>query len=729
MEAFILTSSLNRSLAREQELLEQQDEQRLDFVQQITKEKSVVFGQLAHDIGTPLAAINMAMELLEDVVGEQQRDAYDAVVASIANITVLRQAMLDYVKKANGALMKPSFDIVDINNLVCKKAFVILKQLLAKKPKVEPRVWVDSKLDKAQFFSAENWLLDMLLNFISNSAKFTEAGFIKISVRLQVGGLKVESDSVIFEVQDTGPGIPKHKVDLLYKEFSQLQTNKGGTGLGLSSVKDKAEILGGSVGFSNNEDSPGCSFFFALPFDQADKFSASYGLLRESMQSKGSRTGSVHLKTPTSRRIFCSGSSADTASGVPEEKESVNIMSVPSSPRPGMLESHRPTLMLEDRNSQLLTGVKTPSSNPAKYHSKPVKTEITSPLRSAGSVYARGPFFRISEVSSNASMAEQKDCSSNDLNGYSLESEFQEPLSLTVMIVDDSPVLLLLYKRMAEKVGIDCVLLAKDGNECLDHFFCNTAEDTVMPDFIFMDNQMPGLRGPQLAQQLAKRLPEAGLDCPLMYIVTGDPANVLESEFPDIHEYVEEIIEKPLTQALMKKIFFPHEALENPSLLDGTGDCCRSSNPTQSSFKNDTSQRSSSRQGSCVSFKVGDSFRLDTKALLSNHSDVLRTLRGRNLLEAISSSRMKEENYESSNSERNQTPRFLNLCSSKTEEENLIPSSEEKYPSPTSRSVSSSKYNDSAVTPDRHERNANAPSENVTHLLRKRIPDRAEKEV
>jgi len=119
-----------------------------------TKAKAIVFGQLAHDIGSPLAALSMAFELLEGDFSsnpqmsplgrmssqeqeEEQREAFEAINAAIAAITVLRQSMLDYVKKATGALIKPSLEPVDLKQLVSKKAFRILQQLVRSKPAVK----------------------------------------------------------------------------------------------------------------------------------------------------------------------------------------------------------------------------------------------------------------------------------------------------------------------------------------------------------------------------------------------------------------------------------------------------------------------------------------------------------------------------------------------------------------------------------------------------------------
>jgi len=260
------------------ELNEAQVAQELDE----TKAKALVFGQLAHDIGSPLAALSMAFELLENMLGsnsqvhppdrlrtreqmEELREAFEAINAALAAMSVLRQSMLDYVKKATGVLMKPALEPVDIKQLVSKKAFRILQQLVRSKPSVKAAWSMDPSLQNVKILTSENWLLDMLLNFVSNAVKFTEKGQIEIVVSRNEANCE-DLSLVIFEVKDSGCGIPESKKAELFEAFGQLQSNQGGTGLGLVAVKQKATLLGGTAGFYNNEGKPGATFYFSVPF-------------------------------------------------------------------------------------------------------------------------------------------------------------------------------------------------------------------------------------------------------------------------------------------------------------------------------------------------------------------------------------------------------------------------------------------------------------------------------
>ena len=83
-----------------------------------------------------------------------------------------------------------------------------------------------------------------MINLLSNSVKFTEAGSIRVAVRRR-------SDRVDVEVADTGIGIPPDALELIFQKFRQVPSDpagqRGGTGLGLSISRHLARLLGGDI--------------------------------------------------------------------------------------------------------------------------------------------------------------------------------------------------------------------------------------------------------------------------------------------------------------------------------------------------------------------------------------------------------------------------------------------------------------------------------------------------
>jgi CheY-like chemotaxis protein len=112
-------------------------------------------------------------------------------------------------------------------------------------------------------------LKQIFINLIGNAFKFTDNGKIE-------GGCKLDADhNLIFYVSDTGIGVPPDKHDVIFERFAQLQHEKGGTGLGLSVVKELINFLGGKIWFESElENLPagrtgGTSFYFTIPYKMA----------------------------------------------------------------------------------------------------------------------------------------------------------------------------------------------------------------------------------------------------------------------------------------------------------------------------------------------------------------------------------------------------------------------------------------------------------------------------
>lgn len=107
----------------------------------------------------------------------------------------------------------------------------------------------------------EGRLKQILLNFLSNAVKFTEAGSIRLDMRFDAGRLRVE-------VKDTGIGLTSEQSARLFQRFSQADTSTtrqyGGTGLGLAISRRLIEAMDGSVGVQSSP-GQGSTFWFEIP--------------------------------------------------------------------------------------------------------------------------------------------------------------------------------------------------------------------------------------------------------------------------------------------------------------------------------------------------------------------------------------------------------------------------------------------------------------------------------
>jgi CheY-like chemotaxis protein len=112
-------------------------------------------------------------------------------------------------------------------------------------------------------------LSQILVNLLSNAVKFTETGEISVSV----SGKRLEGENyeIHFAIKDTGIGIPRDKMERLFKSFSQIDSSTtrkyGGTGLGLAISKKLVEMMNGTI-WVESENGSGTTFHFTIKVER-----------------------------------------------------------------------------------------------------------------------------------------------------------------------------------------------------------------------------------------------------------------------------------------------------------------------------------------------------------------------------------------------------------------------------------------------------------------------------
>ncbi len=241
--------------------------------EQLIKEKEIAenakivkeqfLANMSHEIRTPMNAIIGMAELLNDTfLNNEQKDCFDSIKLSAENLLSIINDILDFSKIESGKII---FDNSSFN--IRKTIEAVLKIFtFSNKNNLEFKLIFDDNIPD-NLLGDSHRLRQILLNLISNSVKFTEKGSVVLDVKI-ADDLE-ESFKLIFKISDTGIGIPQDKISKIFESFTQA-TNEttrkyGGTGLGLTIVKQLIELQGGDISVQS-EINKGTCFTFNLTF-------------------------------------------------------------------------------------------------------------------------------------------------------------------------------------------------------------------------------------------------------------------------------------------------------------------------------------------------------------------------------------------------------------------------------------------------------------------------------
>jgi PAS domain S-box-containing protein len=219
------------------------EEERAREIESAARLKSEFLANFSHEIRTPLNGILGYCELLMREEGSRltphgRRDL-SVVKANAKTLLALINDILDLSKIEAGHV-----DVVrqstELRPIVDECIATVRESLQSK----EVEVHANLALDVLTIETDPLKLRQILLNLLSNAAKFTDAGEIVVEARR-------DGDALLLSVEDTGSGIPADQLPFVFEKFRQVDgssTRKvGGTGLGLAIVHELCRVLGGSV--------------------------------------------------------------------------------------------------------------------------------------------------------------------------------------------------------------------------------------------------------------------------------------------------------------------------------------------------------------------------------------------------------------------------------------------------------------------------------------------------
>ena len=231
-----------------------------------TLSSGVFFANAVHELRTPIQTIIGTLELFGDTELNEEQTEYIRQIKFSADILLsLVNDLLDFSKLRSG---KFKIERIPVDPIEVTESTVDLISMEAHNRGLEIITDIDYNIPKSVWGDPTR-IQQLLLNLVKNACKFTATGYICVKLSAIEDG-----KFLLFEVMDSGIGVPDDKKELIFKDFTQADASTsrkfGGTGLGLSICRNLVELLKGEIGIKDNPDG-GSIFWFKLPLEICDE--------------------------------------------------------------------------------------------------------------------------------------------------------------------------------------------------------------------------------------------------------------------------------------------------------------------------------------------------------------------------------------------------------------------------------------------------------------------------
>lgn len=233
-------------------------------LQEADRYKTEFLANMSHEIRTPMNAVLGFTEILQGMISDKQQKEYlNGIQSSGKALLSLINDILDLTKVEMGKV-ELEYSETDIHAL-----FFELKQIFSHKfrqKEIDFILEIEKEIP-AFLLLDEVRLRQILFNLVGNAVKFTEKGYVKLTLEKRYREADQSALDLLFSIEDTGIGIPKDQLLKIFNPFEQQKGQSyakyGGSGLGLAITKRLIEMMDGKISVSS-EPGKGSTFYVEL---------------------------------------------------------------------------------------------------------------------------------------------------------------------------------------------------------------------------------------------------------------------------------------------------------------------------------------------------------------------------------------------------------------------------------------------------------------------------------
>ena len=263
-ESLISVAETNRQLEEQVEQRTEELKKARDEALELSQLKTNFISTISHEMRTPLNGIVGATTLLRgETLTPKQSQLLTMAESSVDNLKRLINDILDLSKIEAGKL---ELNFQNFNPEALIESITSTMSVVANQKGLG--FYIDtSELNFTLVYSDPHRLTQVINNVLNNAIKFTSEGYVLLTSRSVV---EHNNASLVFEITDTGKGIPPAQQGKLFTAFSQadetIAASYGGTGLGLSICREILSLLNGSISVESEEQA-GSTFTIKVPLE------------------------------------------------------------------------------------------------------------------------------------------------------------------------------------------------------------------------------------------------------------------------------------------------------------------------------------------------------------------------------------------------------------------------------------------------------------------------------